>query len=263
MIFCLAKARNAFAVGGGGGVDMLADLGGANKRNARHVGVRKQQLRFHSGAGKDIDHAVWQTRFGEEFHEAHRGHGRHACSLEHQRVAGGDAHWHHPAHRDHGGEVERRNSDEYAQRFAVERGIEAGGYVHQRLAHHHGRRADGDFDRFLHLEQVAARFVPVLAVFAAEDMGQLVEMRNQQIAEAVEHFYALGAGGFRPGGKGGFCRGDGGVDLVYRAAGRFRNGFACAGVVDGHVLCRFAFDERSVDIGFQALDTHGLFLRKL
>jgi len=158
------------------------------------------------------------SEFVQELEQAHGGHRGRTRSLQHERIARGDAHGHHPAHRNHPGKIEGHDAGENADGFAEKDRVESGRSVHQGFAHHQDRRAAGDFDRFPYLEDIALGLFPYLPVFVRADQGQLVQMGVDQVPELVQHLDPLDDRGGRPGRIGGACgfylRGALGLPLV-------------------------------------------------
>ena len=102
--------------------------------------------------------------------------GAKLAAFKHHAVAGDEADGRHPALRNHGWEVPRRDAGEDAHRLVEPYGVVAAGDVDQRLALHHLGRAAGKLDHLDDLEDVAHGLVPLLAVLLGAEVGQFVEM---------------------------------------------------------------------------------------
>ena len=174
MVLGLGLGLDALAVGGGDGVDVLADVGGADEGDAAHQRVGQQDLGLVAAAGDDVDDALGQPGLLEQLEQADAGGRHHAGGLEHEGVAGDDAQRDHPAEGDHGREVEGGDAGEHAERLAVAHGVVPGGHVHERLALGDHGSGDADFAAFDDLDDLAAGLVEVLAHLAGADVGELL-----------------------------------------------------------------------------------------
>ena len=115
------------------------------------------------------------------------GHGRVALGrLEDEGVAAGDRRGHLP-HRDHGGEVERRDARDHAERLAHGIHVDAGAGAVGELALQQMRRADAELDHLEPALHVALGVGEGLAMFAAERLGQLVHVAVEQAHELHHH----------------------------------------------------------------------------
>ena len=237
VVLGLALSLNALAVSGGHGVDVLADLGGADEGDGLHAGIGQEQLGLLTGAGDQVHNALGEAALGvEQLHDAHGGQGGVGGGLQHHGVTGGDGQRHHPAPGDHGREVEGHDAGHNAQRHAVGSGIKAGGHLQGggTLADEGG--GAGQLGGLDGLEHVAAGLGQVLAQLLGTQNGQLVQVIHQDVAPLEHHLGALAQRGLGPLGKGGVSGGDGLLHFVHGAAGDFGDDFAGGGVSDFHPL---------------------------
>ena len=159
MVFGLRLRLDALAVGGGDGVDVLADRRGADEADAADGRVLEQDFGLFLFGGHHVDDALGQAGLVEHVEQQVAGQRHGVGGLEHEGVAAGYAERQHPAEGDHGREVEGSDAGEHAERLAVADRVVAGGHVHQRLALHEHRGADGDVDRLDDLDDLAAGLV--------------------------------------------------------------------------------------------------------
>ena len=115
--------------------------------------------------------------------------------------------------RHHGGEVERRDSGDDAERLAHGPAVDAGADLLGELAFEELRNAGGELDVFEAAHDLASCVGEDFAVLAGEERGDLVHAALEDFAEAEEH---AGAAERRLRGPVGECCGggfDGGVDF--------------------------------------------------
>jgi len=111
-----AEGLNAFALRGGGAVDGLVDRGGANEADRLHLLVG-EHVDGDLVAVHDVEHPVRQAGLGEQPGKFDTEGGVLLGRLHHERVPAGEGDGEHP-HRDHGGEVERGDPGDDAERLA-------------------------------------------------------------------------------------------------------------------------------------------------
>lgn len=104
-----AEGLDALAVGGGGGVDVAGDRGGADEGDGGDVRVLQEAVDGDLVAVDDVEDAVGQSGLAEQLGEPEGGRGVLLAGLEDEGVAAGDGEREHP-HRHHGREVERRDA---------------------------------------------------------------------------------------------------------------------------------------------------------
>jgi hypothetical protein len=240
VILGFTERLHSLAMGSGRRIDMFAHRRRPDEADAAYGRMRQEALGFIAAARDEIQDAVRQAGFLPQFGASHRSHRGHRGRLDHQSIAAGEAQGRHPAHRDHARKIERGDSGEHANRLTVQDRVIPGGRIHERLAQHEVGDSTSKFDRFLHLEDIATRFLPHLAVLGGHEAGQLVEMRVQEIPEPIQHLSALHDGRLRPCRKGVFRRLDGSLHLPLSATRRLCDDLTPTGIVHVHVLvgCR-------------------------
>ena len=255
MVLGLAQALHTLAVGSSGCIDMLADCGGTDKGDALDILMGQEDFRFIPGAGHDIEDAVRNAGFLVEFCKAQAGHGGGGSGLEHECIAAHNAKRCHPAHRNHGREVPRCDAGKHADRLTVERGVIAGGGVHEAFAHEQGGSRAGQLGHFQRLADVAGSLAPALAVFLGHEHGQLIHVFLDQVAQLHHDACALADRGVSPCRIGSLGAGDGLFDFFLGAAGDLSDSFARGRIVNGVELFTLALYKLSADKGFH--DFHG------
>ena len=233
---------------------MQSRLSGTYKRNAFDCRMLQKEIRLLMVAGNQVDHACGKPGFLQKLRHAHAGHGGNGGGFQNQCVPGCNTHRHHPAHRDHSREIKRRNAGEYAHRFTVKRSVEPGGSVHQGFPHHDCRRPAGHLHRFLDLQNIAARFIPIFAVFMTDKIRQFVHMPIQQVAEAVKYLHPFEHGRLRPCRERLFRSGHRLLHFFPSAAGNFCQHFSRRRVHYLFKLRRFGFQPFPACKIFQCLD---------
>ena len=227
---------HALAVGGGDGVDMLADVRGAHEAHAAHQRMGHQDLGLDPAAGHDVDDALGQPGLLKQLEQTGGGGRHHAGGFKHEGVAGDDAQRDHPAEGDHGREVEGGDTREHAQRLAVTHGVVPGGHVHERLALGDHGSGDGDLAPFDDLDDLAPSFIEVLAHLTRADVSELFHVLFEQGFPLEHNLGALLDGQCGPGLErlvGGLYRR---FDLGCGAAGGLREDLARTRVGDLHIL---------------------------
>ena len=134
----------------------------------------------------DVEYAVRQSGFLEQFGEHDRGRRIALAGLENEAVTAGDGNGQHPQ-RDHGGEVERRDACDHAQRLTERPAVDAGADLLGELAFEQMRDAGGKLDDLQAAHHFALGIVQNLAVLGGDDGGEPVGILLQQIAEAKQH----------------------------------------------------------------------------
>ena len=254
MVLGFAQALYTLAVCSGGGIDMLADGSGPDKGNAAHIRMRQEDFGFIAGARNHIEDTVRDTGFLVQFCKPQTGHGRGGGGLEHERIAADNGQRRHPAHRDHGREVPGRNAGENTDGLTIERGVIAGGGVHQAFAHQQAGCRACQFGHFQCLAHIAGGLAQCLAVLGRAQECQLFHVLFNEVAQLHHHGSTLAHRGVPPcriGSLGGF---NGLFHFILGAAGDLGNDLACGRVIDGIELFRGTVDELAADKGFHDSD---------
>jgi len=102
-----------------------------------------------------------------EFRKAHRRRWVAFRRLQYKRVAAGERHRKHP-HRNHDGEIERRDAGSDTQRLAQAEGIDARTDALAEFALEQVRRAAGELHDLEAARDFATRIADRLAVFTRE-----------------------------------------------------------------------------------------------
>src|SRR5215475_8641596 len=106
--------------------------------------------------------------------------------LEDEGVAAGERGRELP-HRDHGGEVERRDAGDHAEGLADREQVDAGAGALAELALQQMWNAAGELDHFQPALDVALGVGEGLAVFRGEQPGEAVELLLNQLQEFEQH----------------------------------------------------------------------------
>ena len=120
-----AECLDPLVVRGPARVDVLRDVAAADEAHGRDVRVVEDGVDHFLVAVDDVENAVGKARFLHQLGEADRDAGVTLRWLQDERVAAGDRHSEHP-HRDHRGEVERRDAGADAERLAHRIDVDAG-----------------------------------------------------------------------------------------------------------------------------------------
>lgn len=132
------------------------------------------------GAVDDVDDAVRQTCFAEQFDHADGGKRGPLGWFEDEGVAAGDGEGKHPAWYHHG-EVERRNAGDDPDGVAVHGRLHIGRDVGQVAAHHQRRRPGSKLDTFDAALDFAVGLLVTLAVLLGDEGGEFFPVFNQQL----------------------------------------------------------------------------------
>ena len=227
--------RHAFHRRRGRGGDFRARRGRSGEDDFADIGMlRHQRAQIVLGlvAGDDIEHACGQ-HFVDQLDIAQgreRGIGR---GLAHDRIARAQRRKDMPS-GDHHRPVPRRDRGDNAQRLAML--LDAAFLV---IGQNHHRRREGA--GVMRPADHAADFEPRaearqrLALFAGDQLGELIGMIFDLLRDGMAQGRALGIGGRGPSGEGGFRGGDGGVQIGLGALRRFADQRARRRI--GHVEC--------------------------
>jgi hypothetical protein len=185
--FAPPKALHAFAVRAAAFVDVLRDGGRADKADAGDRVVVEDRVDRFLVTVDDLQDTVGQARLLHQFGQHHRARRVTFRGLQDEGVAADKCRGHFP-HRDHGGEVERRDSGSHANGLAHGIHVDTGARAVGVFALQQMRRADAELDHLKAALHVALGVGDGLAVFAAQRLGQLVHVAVQEADEG--HHYA-------------------------------------------------------------------------
>ncbi len=144
-----------------------------------------------------VEGAVRQPRLGvQPRHQVRRGRVAFA-RLEHEGVSAGERDGVHP-HRHHGGEVERGDAGDDAERLPEVVHVHAAGDLVGVAALEHVADSAGELDDLAASHHLAARVLDGLAVFGADEAGEFVLVPHQQVAEGEQHAGAAAERGVGP-----------------------------------------------------------------
>ena len=147
-----------------------------------------------------VEDARGQARLREQLRQQH-GRGRVALGrLQQERVPAGERDREHP-HRDHGGEVERRDPGRDPERLADGEAVDAVRHVLAEAALQQLRQAAGELDHLQAARDLAARVRQHLAVLAGEAGRERLRVARDQVAEREQHLRAAPQRGVAPAGE--------------------------------------------------------------
>ena len=146
----------------------------------------------------DIEDAGRQACLDHQLGQQQRHAGVALGGLQDEGVAAGNRGPELP-HRDHGREVERGDAGHHAKRLAHGIDVDAGAGVVGELALHEVRHATGELDDLDTTLDIALGVGDGLAVFASENIGQLVVVARHQLDELHQHAGAALRVGGSPG----------------------------------------------------------------
>ncbi|MPL73124.1 hypothetical protein SDC9_18917 [bioreactor metagenome] len=181
-----AEALCALAVGAGTAIDVLCDRGGPHEAHGLHGLVVEDRVDDFLVAVHHLQHAIGQARFLGQLGKPDRGRGAALRGFQDHRVAGNERRAHLPQ-RDHRREVEGRDARDDAKRLTHRVEVDARAGAVGVFALEKGRRAHADLDHLEPALHVAARIGQGLAMLARDELGQLVHMRVDQVAEFHHH----------------------------------------------------------------------------
>lgn len=254
-----AEGLHALAVGGGGGVDVAGDRGGADEGDRGDVRVLQEPVHGHLVAVQDVEDAVREARLGEQLGDLQGRRGVLLARLEDEGVAGRDGDREHP-HRHHGREVEGRDARDDAHRLADRRHVDPVRHLGGELALELGGDAAGQVDDLQAAGDLAEGVRVDLAVLGDDQLGDRVAVGVEERAELEEDRGALGERGGTPGRPGVLGGGDGGVDLL-DGGERDLGGHGAGGRVgDRAPVARRALDALATDPVVDGLRHDGMLL---
>ena len=177
-----AEALRALAVGGRGLVDVLRDVGAADEADGLDVGVVQDRVDGFLVALDHLEYARGQAGLQEQFGQPHR-HRRVALRrLENERISACQRRARLPQ-RDHRREVERCDTGDHAERLTDGVDVDAGTGALGELTLEQMRDADAELDDLDAALDVALRVGDGLAVFQAEQLGELFDIGVDQFDE--------------------------------------------------------------------------------
>ena len=186
MVLRLREGLDALAGATGGLVDVHADGGRTDERDALDVRIHQQAVGLDAATGDQIDDAPRHAGFDQQFEHAHGGLRHHRRGLQHEGVASGDGERNHPAHGDHGREIEGDDTGEHAERLAVGHRVISGRHIHAGVALHQVMGRTGTLDDLDGLQHVAPGFRQAFAHFGGQQRGEFVQIPVEELLEA-EH----------------------------------------------------------------------------
>ena len=192
-----AEGLDALRIRRAARVDILRDVGRSDEADRRNVGMVEDRIDHLLVAMDDLQQALGRARFEEEFGEPHRNARIAFGRCQDEGIARRDRHAEHP-HRDHRGEVERGDACTDAERLAHRIDVYAGARTLRVFALQRLRDPAGEFDHLEPALHVAMRILHDLAVFAGEQLGQLLLVRFDEALELEHHARAALRIGHRP-----------------------------------------------------------------
>ena len=181
----------------------MGDRRRADKADRGDIGVMQQGVDRFLVAVDDVEDALWQAGFGQQFGDAEAGRGIAFRRLQHKGVAAGERHREHP-HRHHGREVERGDADADTQRLAQRPAVDAAPDLLGELAFEEMRDAAGEFDDLGAARHLAGGVGEDLAVLIGDEASQGAGFAVEQFAEFEQNARPGQRRRRRPGRK---CRG--------------------------------------------------------
>ena len=177
-----AETLRAFVVGAGGRVDIFRDRRRADEADRLDARIGQDGVDRLLVAVDDVEHARRQPGLEQQLREPHR-HGRIAFRrLEDEGIAAGERRREFP-HRDHGGEIERRDAGDDAKRLAHGIKVDTGTGTFAEFALEKVRNAAGEFDHLEAALDVALGVRERLAVLGGKEPRQAVEFLLRQVEE--------------------------------------------------------------------------------
>ena len=119
-----AEALRALPVRGGGGVDVLRDVGAADEADGLDVGMIQDRVDGLLVALHDLEHALGQSGLDEQLRQPDRHRRVALAGLEDEGIAARQRGAGLPQ-RDHRREVERRDARDHAERLAQRVDVDA------------------------------------------------------------------------------------------------------------------------------------------
>ena len=246
MVLRSAVGLNSLAMGGCSAVDRLRHRRRADEGHCLDIRVGDQPFANFLAALYHADDPRRQTGCCEQFDESRASERRLLGRFEEERVPAGDGDRHHPQ-RNQGREIERRNADRHAHRFANGMAVDTSRNAGQRLPHQLRGNAAGEFNHVQPALQRAVRLAQQLAVFADNAVRRVREVLFQQVSELKQDVSPLRRWSHAPVRIG---AGGGGAYLVYLLGRGLATGNQLGRVrriVDVSVRVSTAFDPGAAD----------------
>ena len=246
MVLGAAEALGALAGSRSARVDIFGDRRRAHEAHRPDVRIVEDRIDGLLVAVDDVEDARRKPGFDHQFREAHR-HARIALGgLEDEGVAGGDGGGELP-HRNHGGEVERRDAGDDAEGLADRIDVDSRPRAFRIFALHQMRRAEREFADLEAPLDIASCVGNGLAVFAGEELREVVVVPMQKIDELHHDARAALRIGGGPVGLRGQRVFDRRAQLSLRRQRHLRADFAGHRLVDVGEAARCAFDAPAAD----------------
>ena len=176
-------------------------------------GMLEQRVDRHLVAVHDVEDAVGHARLGEQLGREHRGRRILLGRLEDEGVPARERRRPHP-HRDHRGEVERRDPGDDAERLADRVDVDPGRGLLREAALEQRRDPAAELDHLEPARHLAHRVGEHLAVLGGEQPREVLAVRVEELADPEEQLGAPAERERAPGGER-LLRGlDGEVDLL-------------------------------------------------
>ena len=180
------EALAAFAAGGRTLIDILRDRRGADEADGLDVGIVEDRIHRFLVAIDDVEDARRQSRLDHQLRQHHRHAGIALGGFQDKGIAAGDRRGKLP-HRNHGGEIERRDAGDHAQGLTERVDVDAGTGAFGVFALHQVGNADSKLDDLKAALNVALGVGNGLAVLARQNVGELVVVALRQFEELHHH----------------------------------------------------------------------------
>ena len=177
-----ALRLHAFAMRGGGGVNIFCDIGRADERHRANGRVFEDRIHHILCAVDEIDHALRKTNLLDEFHNELHRHRNFFRRLDDVRVARRERIRQIPK-RNHAREVERRDRGAHPNGLTDHQLVYACGDVFDELALHHHRHPARHFDIFVRAHHLGFCLFERLARFVRDEPADLIRVLVHQIPQ--------------------------------------------------------------------------------
>ena len=186
MVLGAAEALRALAVGGGGLVDVLRDIGAADEPDGLESRVCEDRVDGFLVAVDHLEDTGGQAGLEEQLGQPHRHRGVALGGLEDEGIAARQGGTGLPQ-RDHRGEVERGDTGHDTERLAHRVDVDAAAGALGVLALQQVRDADGELDDLDAALDVTLGVGDGLAVLDRQQLGQLIGVGVDQLDELHHH----------------------------------------------------------------------------
>ena len=208
-----AQRLHALAVPRAGLVDVFRDRRRADERDRANRRMREDRVDGFLVAVHDVEHALGQSRLGEQLGHAQREAGIALGRLQDERVAAGERDGEHPQ-RHHRGEIERRDAGAHADRLPQRPAVDVAAHVVAELTLDEMRDAGRELDDLDAARDGAGGVGERLAVLLGDHAREILLVRLEELAKPHQDAGAAQRGPrapLRERRRGGACRG---VDVV-------------------------------------------------